>query len=140
MDTYQIVPFEGVADLRFGLPRSTVQALLGGNFRTFREGADESVAVDSYDETGFHLVYDADDRLEFIEMFFPAMPMYDGVSLLEGDLEDVLTQLSNQGYRYRLGPEGYNFPDLGLVLYAPDESIEGVSVYRRGYYEDHLGK
>ncbi len=98
----------------------------------------ESNEVDSYDELGFHLYYDESDRLEFIEAFEPCDPIFDGVRLLDHNLGAVLGRLGELGHSYRCHDKGYDFEGLGFVLYVPLESIEAVSIYRRGYYDDLL--
>lgn len=133
MNLQDIIPFSGLGDLRFGVSRATVHALLGNNFKSFRKSPYSTNDTDAYDELGFHLYYDNDDQLEYIETYPPCNPMYDGVSLFGKDTKALLQELSEMGYYPVDDDEGYNFEQLGFGLYIPDEKIEAVSIYRKGY-------
>ena len=136
MNIQEVVPFERLGDLRLGMSRTAVRSMLGSNFKSFRKGPDSINETDAYDQLGMHLYYDADDQLEFIEMFPPSDPAYQGVHLLNNSLDQVLQKLAAIGQHYHYDDDGYDFKQLGVVLYVPDDSIESVAVYRRGYYGD----
>jgi hypothetical protein len=88
-----------------------------------------------YDGLGFHLFYDQDDELKFIEAFEPCEPYYDGVRLLGEETRSVLDELTESGHEPVEDGSGYDFPHLGFGLYVPLGRIEAVSIYRRGYYD-----
>ena len=48
---------------------------------------------------------------------------------------DVVKQLDACGIRGVPDPVGYDYPEYGFGLYAPDERLEGVTIYARGYYD-----
>lgn len=134
MGGWEIIPFEGLGNLRFGMKRLRVRDLLGDEYDSFRKGA-SSQLTDAYNRLGLHLHYDAEDRLEFIEAIPPrCIPVYHGVELMD-DLATVFRRLAKLGYEPRYDNEGYLFDELGFALYAPMETVEGVSAYRRGYYD-----
>ena len=132
MDLRSVRSFEGLGDLRLGMSRATVRALLDTGFRPFVKGG---VELDSYDALGFHLYYDQNEELEFIEAFEPCEPDYDGVRLLGDETPSVLNKLTELGHEPVDDESGYNFPRLGFGLYVPLEHIEAVSIYKRGYYD-----
>ena len=135
MNLADVVPFEGLGDLRFDTPRAAVRALLATDHRSFQKSPLSRQLTDAYDTLGFHLYYDDEDRLEFIETFPPCDPTYRGIRLLKGSRQRVLQQLADLGHTASHEDEGYNFKQLGLVLYVPARKIEAVSLYRRGYYD-----
>lgn len=136
MDLETVVPYVGLGDLRFGSTRATVDALLGGQKTSFHKDLMEPTLTDAYDELRFHLYYDEADQLEFIESFPPANPRSTSIRLLSEPLPVVLQRLADLGYTTSYSDEGYDFIDLGLGLYVPDEErIEAVSLFRRGYYD-----
>jgi hypothetical protein len=53
-------------------------------------------------------------------------------------LDELLDELTDLGLSSRYDNEGYWFDDAGFVLYAPDNIVKAVTVYRRGYYEEEV--
>jgi hypothetical protein len=135
MATWNIIPFVGMGDLRFGIPRLEVRSFLGNDFQSFLKYG-ETRETDAYNGLGLHLYYNVNDRLEFIEAFAPCRPEYQGIQLLNQKLDAVLKQLRSIGFDARYDDEGYFFDQLGFALYVPHSSIEAVSVYRQGYYDE----
>jgi len=78
----EIRPFEGLGDLRFGMSRRDVRALLGQEFRSFKKTPLADSLTDAYAQYGLHLYYDGQDRLELVEAFRPCVPIFQGVELL----------------------------------------------------------
>ena len=132
---WNIAPYEGVGQLRFGLTRSQVRSLLGGSVSTFRKGPYASTDTDAYDELGLHLYYGNGDRLECIEAWGPCPIHYKGVSLLNASTQEVLERLAGLGLSSRYD-DGYFLDDGGFALYTPDDVVKAVTVYRRGYYDE----
>jgi hypothetical protein len=131
----EVRPFEGLGDLRFGMSRADVRALLGPEFRSFKKTPLAKTLTDAYTQLGLHLYYDDQDRLEFIEAFQPCIPIFRGIELL-GRPEVVLEQLRKTGVGIpRRDSDGNFFDDLGFALYSPGDVVEGVSVYKKGYYD-----
>ena len=131
----EIRPFEGLGDLRFGMSRRDVRALLGQEFRSFKKTPLADSLTDAYAQYGLHLYYDGQDRLELVEAFRPCVPIFQGVELL-GPRKVVPDRLREAGAGGpRRDSDGDFFDDLGFALYSPGDMVEGVSVYRKGYYD-----
>jgi hypothetical protein len=139
MDLQEIVPYQGLGDLRLGMTRGEVRDLLGPGFRSFRKTPWSAADTDAYDGLGFHLYYDPQDRLEFIETFPPCRPRYRGVELFGARPKALLRRLAAVGCDAVGDGESYDFRECGFVLYVPDRTIESVAVYRRGYYDEAPG-
>ncbi len=133
MNTLNILPFEGLGDLRFGMLRTDVHSLLGEDFDRVSEGQPADMEV--YDSIGLHLDYDKDDKLVFIEAVPPCNPIYTDIQLLRGTYQAVLTKLAKLGHTAVCDDQAYNFGELGFSLYVPSQ-LEGVSIYRQGYYDE----
>jgi hypothetical protein len=130
---WRIEPFETFGPLRFGMTRLEVKNALNEEPREFPKGFSPNV-VEAYNLAGVHAHYDADERLEFIEAFSPAQPVYAGVDLLRADSSATVNDLALLGLSVRDdGQGGLWFDEHGFALYAPDGRTEGVSVFRRGY-------
>jgi hypothetical protein len=138
LDRWEIIPYSGVGSLRFGLSRSEARSLLEGTPSTFRQGPYAISDTDAYEELGLHLYYDSDDLLRCI-MAFGAGPIhYESIMLLKRPLEEVVEDLARLGLSPRYDDEGYWFHDVGFVVYSPESTVEAVTVYRRGYYEEEI--
>ena len=134
VDLTTIRPFQGLGDLQFGMQRATVREMLGQSREGFHKaGAPEE--TDAYDNFGFHLYYDEDDALEYMETYPPCDPVFDGIHLFHGQPSEIVQQLEGKGHRLIQDDVGYDLPDAGFGLYIPYESIEAVSIYRRGLYD-----
>jgi hypothetical protein len=70
-------------------------------------------------------------------MGFGSSPIhYKDVVKVKRRLQDVLNDLASLGLVSRYDDEGYWFDEAGFVLYAPDDIIKAVTVFKRGYYEE----
>jgi len=134
--TYTVYPFHGVERIRFGLSRQACRELIAAPFRTFRRSDFDPAETDAFHALGMQLSFDPGGRLEFIELAPPARVRYLGVELLAGqNLSEVISALLAQGLEGARDEVGIDYPTAGFGLYAPDETLEAVSVYRRGYYD-----
>ncbi len=151
MSYWEITPFVGVGELRFGTPRPETRALIGQNFETIKISPLDINTTDVYKEAGLHLEYDQQDNLETVVVWFWAYPdyadpKYNNIHFFNKRLSVVLKQFAEIGYVPRFDDDGYFFDELGFVLSGSEsagsgEAIEGdevvhdISIYREGYYE-----
>lgn len=131
---WKIVPFESIGPIRLNQSRGVVRQILGRDFETFHKGA-SSIATDAYDCLGVHLYYDRHDLLEFVESFAPSSPEFANVKLLGrsiGDVDDDLEEFGVKAIRFDVG---FAYHQIGIALTVNGETVEGVAVFRRGYYD-----
>ncbi|WP_433733334.1 hypothetical protein ACQP0C_13910 [Nocardia sp. CA-129566] len=137
---YQVRPFEGVAEARFGEQRATLHARLGQH-ETFRKGGTQIGLTDHYVELGLILHHDHLERLYYLELTDPDT-VYEDVPLLELPYQQVRDELAAHGARYvEMEYGGWDFPDLGFHLWRggnDHETAEVVGMYPRGY-RDAIG-
>jgi hypothetical protein len=139
MDYWNIIPYAGVGVLRFGTSRSEARSLLNNTPpSTFRRGPYAAADSDAYNDISLHLDYDFDDHLQCIMAFGSCPIFYENTSFLNRPLRDVLADLAKVGLSSQYDDEGYWFHDAGFVLYAPDNIVKAVTVYRKGYYEEEI--
>lgn len=130
-----IISFTQVGNLIFGTKREEIRKILGAGFNVFRKSQWEPNTTDDYQAFGLHLYYTENDELEFIEMFPPANPLFQGIKL-QGSIDDVLNML----YQFDTNPEtdgaSYIFQKIGISIYSQreDKQIEAVSAFSKGYY------
>ncbi len=133
---WDVQSFQAVGPLKFGQDRAMVRELLGDEFRAFSKGARENEA-DAYDSLGLHLYYNEHARLEFVEVFSPAQLAFAGVSLLDRSATEVVRDLQTLGHESEQDDVGYNYDQLGIGLTVryEDTIVEGVAVFKEGYYD-----
>lgn len=133
----EIIPFESFGELRFGTSRSLVRTQLSAPCESFLKDEDDEVLTDACDSLGLHMYYDRNDLLEVVEAFAPCSPMFQGVSLIGKRLSKVVKEIRQHTSNVDRDEVGADFPELGFgLIAAPDGLVEGVSVYRRGYYDE----
>lgn len=130
----EIVPFEKVGKLTFGLKREKVRELLGSNFKTFQKNLWSNQTTDDYSVFGFHLYYTDDNKLEFVEMFPPARPIFRGINLLQENVQNTLETLKRFDSGPKVDETGYIFHQIGIGLYIEGDKLEAVSVFSKDYY------
>jgi hypothetical protein len=136
-DNWDIIPYEGLGSLRFGMTRAEVRSLLGKQFKSFHKGRLASTLTDAYSELGLHLEYDKDDRLRCIEAIASCPVSFNGVALLKRHLDEVLRDCASLGSVPRVD-DGYFFDGAGFALYVLEDVVKAVTIYRKGYYEEPL--
>lgn len=131
----EIVPFESIGNLRFGEGRQVVRGRLGNGYTTFRKDVGES-ETDAYNDNGLHLYFDSEDRLEFVEAFGNASPSFQGIKFLGRAIDEVADKLSAIGHAAVLDDVGLQCDSAGIGVTAPRGTVEGVAVFRKGYYDE----
>ncbi|MFJ2175381.1 hypothetical protein ACIOHE_21085 [Streptomyces sp. NPDC087851] len=135
---FSIVPHIGLNGIQFGERRDGLRSRIGDSTSFSRSGTAEN--TDHFIELGLLLSYDADDRLEFIEVTPIANVSFQGVSLIGRSCGEVIADLSVQGFEGAMDSSGVEFRECGFSLFVPDMDndtggiVEGVSVFPRGYY------
>lgn len=136
MNLQNIIIFQGLGDIKFGMDRDSIRSLLGKGYESFSRAGNEILEIDSYDSLGLQLNYDDNDKLEFIETILPSNPIYNGITFLGRKPDDVYHEITSKGYSAIKDDVGYDFPDLGFGIYVREDTVEAVSIYRKGYYDD----
>jgi hypothetical protein len=107
---------------------------LGSAFESFVKGEGEN-ETDAYDDLGFHLYYDIQDRLEFIESFEPAILTVRTVILSERNVQELNRELALLGFSAEVTDVGFRYPDAGIAFTVSDNVVESVAAHRKGYYD-----
>jgi hypothetical protein len=151
---FNIVPFESVGPIRFGMTPEEVRKLLpfevksknlpGGKLSDYFEEIE--VDIDYYQQDGIW-------KCTSISLWYPANPIFQGRSLLELEDEDALGYLVGDmigiiewlksidsdfidtmfdSNSTGLHEDSILYKNLGILLYQPPCSIATVSVYAKG--------
>jgi len=136
-----IRPYEGIGPVTLGMDRAEVRSVLGGAVRSFKKSPDSKAPTDAFDEQGLHVYYDDAGRAEAIEVASPATPILEGRALIGRPFEELRHWLEQMDPEIQVDDAGLTAPSLGIGLYAPaataspSDPIEGVIVFKRGYYD-----
>jgi hypothetical protein len=128
---YLIKPLEGFKDLSFGDSREKTRALFG-SFSEFRKTKFSKNTTDDFG--GFHVYYNADDKVEAVEFFngevnlgetilFPATKKY---------LADTLKKLETST---NLVDDTVVSSPLGISAYAPSDTVEAILIHSKSYFD-----
>jgi hypothetical protein len=121
--------------------RDEVRVAVKAAVRAFKKTPDAKTLVDAFDDEGIHVYYDEQDVCEAVEVGSPAAPVFDGQSLIGRPFAEVRDWLQARDSDVQLDEAGLTDFEIGLGLYAssaeeePDDPVEGVIAFRRGYYE-----
>jgi hypothetical protein len=123
------------------MSRLEVRAVLGLKVEPFRKGPESDPLVDAFPGERIHVYYDPQDTCEAVEVATPAEPLLEGRALLGQPFAEVRDWLRSLGSQLEDNDAGLTDFTHGLGLYAPaavelpDEPVEGVIAFRRGYYD-----
>jgi hypothetical protein len=125
-EPFEVIPGEGIPEARFGESRAVHRERLGDHVSFDRPPGD---VQDSYYDMTLVLSYDVEDRLVAIDISDPLPVFWNGISLVDRPLGEVLQDLADSGFRPdEFEWESLKFSALGLSLYSPaiDELEEDV--------------
>lgn len=131
----EFVPYVSLGNIRLGMSRIAARQQLGPDFQSFQKTPDTTILTDAYNQLGLHLYYDADDEVEYIEAFEGANLRFQGIELLGRELTDLISEFSAIGFRLLQDDYGGMCEEAGICFTAPDGLVEGIGVFRKGYYE-----
>ncbi|GAA3924872.1 hypothetical protein GCM10022629_36050 [Amorphoplanes auranticolor] len=132
--SWEVEPGSGVGPLRFGTPRTELQALLGPH-RAFRRSPTSELA-DQYEAGMLMLTCSDDEGLHLIEIPDPEGVHFRGVQL-SGEVTTVLNDLRAAGIEVTPDDSGWILADGAIALYTPspepDAEIEAVTAVGPGH-------
>ena len=129
----EIVPFRSFGSIQFGERKHIVRQRFQSLPTEFQKDANEE-STDAYDDYGLHLYYDCHQRVEFVEAFAPADPTLRHVNFIGRTLDEVVSDLLRIGFSSETSEMGCMVHEAGLAVIAPMGFVEGVSVFRKGYF------
>lgn len=131
MSPIDIVPGRSVDGIPFGTIRADVRRLCGPSFEEYRVSRSAAASFDDYG--AYHVLYDADGRLEAFEFTADVDVLVDGLKVFPVALERVEEVVPDLIEDKEIG--GYTSLSMSLGLTYVDGSAESLLVGREGYYE-----
>ena len=149
MKIYEVVPLEGIGEVKLGMTRSEVRQIMGAEPET----SGPRNQVDNYYKGGFQVFYSKEDKVEFVELLrdsgFGAEAK--GINVFEKSAQEVLDVICvHSDFNQDDLEVGYSyvFPDIELSLWRPhipenEDDPEGkcfstVGIGVSGYYSDTM--
>jgi hypothetical protein len=136
----EIAPYQGIADIHFGMTAARIRSLLAAEPITFRKmPADEP--IDDYTELGLQIHYTAAGGCAAIELAAPANPTFKGQTLIGRPFNELGDWLQAIDHTLEIDQTGLTAPTLGFGLYAPfagsdpNAPVEAVIVFAPNYYQ-----
>jgi hypothetical protein len=136
-----IVPYESLDQIRFGMPRDEVRKAVGVSFTEFVRNEFSAAPTDNFDTLSLFVNYDSAHRCEAIELAPPAEANFMGKDLLAMSFAEAAKWISTLDAKLHVDEAGLTSYKFGLGLYAPDHQdspekpSESVIVFRKGYYD-----
>lgn len=144
MDTYEVVPLQGVGAIRLGMTREETRSIMASPFQS-RQRRFDPAAIDAYLEACFQIFFDDKDKVDYIELSrrgtFTALYKDASVFQTKVDnmvalvLQDAEVDKSDREYGY-----SYIFPALELSLWRavmPEPQDDPADL--EGVYFDTIG-
>ncbi|HYO62032.1 MAG TPA: hypothetical protein VER08_00090 [Pyrinomonadaceae bacterium] len=137
----EITAYTGVGPVKFGMTREEVRLAVGPPVRPFMKTPDDELPTDAFDDLGVHVYYKKPGVCEAVEMGSPAEPTFRGQVLIGRPYSELRRWFESLDESVETDDTGLLSYKYGVGLYAPaaeeepDEPVEGVIVFERGYYE-----
>jgi hypothetical protein len=136
----EVISYKGVSGVWLAMTMSQVRAALGEPDSSFRKSEDSEYLTDAYDRFGMHISYRSPGICDAIELFSPATPKFQGQALLDRSFREVWDWMQGIDPSVVVDETGFTSNEFGFGVYAPlaeeapDDPIESVIVFERGYY------
>jgi hypothetical protein len=136
-----IDPYIGVGPIKFGMDIEEVRRAIGLSFTTFKKTPEDLIPTDAFDEAGIHVFYKPTGICEAVEMSDPANPVFKGQSFIGKSFSEIREWFRSQDEDIDADDSGLTSFKYGIGIYAPnaeeqpDDPVEGVIVFERGYYD-----
>jgi hypothetical protein len=147
---FALVPLKSVGDIRIGMSRAEVRAVMAEEPKAFLKTATSMRTTDGFLDLCVQVFYDTDDRAEYIELSRdPSIdPELDGIRVFQIPASELVKQLGRDAdydTDSEDDPTDVVFPDLSMSLWRPygDDADDPDSRYfqtagigRVAYYDN----
>ncbi len=136
---FDLKPNLGAGDILLGMTEQEVHAILGNDFEKVNKSVSDEFETDMYEWC--FVYYKSPGVCEAIEFFEPAVPLLGGERLIGRPYTEVKGLFLKLDSLVQFDDAGLTSFNLGIGVYAPsaekdpDEPVEGVIVFEKGYYD-----
>lgn len=135
----KIRPYVGVQEIDFGMKRESIREKFNHQFTEFKKTSFSQNTTDAFEFC--HVYYDNENLCEAVELFEPAIIVFDNFVMSEQSYEKVKEFFESIDSSLDCDDVGFTSYKYGIGVFAPDaldepkEPIEAVIVFRKGYYD-----
>ncbi len=136
---FRIVPYVGAEPILFGMTSEQVERAMGVKARKFKKSSDSVMLTDAFDCC--HVYYNPMGMCEAIEFFEPADLVLNDVTLIGKPYQEIEDFFKKADESIMVDDCGLTSNSFGIGVYAPfalsepDEPVEGVIAFVKGYYD-----
>lgn len=128
MKQHSVKLLVGFDDVKFGMERSEVRALLGEPVQEFKKSKFSKVTTDDY--SAYHIFYDKDNRFEAVEFFDEVEIQINNNVVFPVSLD----KLKEMNYNFTSDGDGLISVEYSIGVYAPNEKPESILFAKKDYY------
>jgi hypothetical protein len=138
---FNIFPFEGVREARFGMGPGEVRKIFGAGYKSFKKSKEDAFPTDYYEQMGVFLYYDHSAKLEAVEFALPANPQFRGIPFLHKSYVELTDTFQAETLAFSVDDDGVTLPEVGVALWFPtlksEQTLppESVLVHKTGSIE-----
>lgn len=138
---FEIIPFEGVGDIKFGMSRKQVRDTLKADYVTRKRTSKSVFPYDFFQSLGIFANYKIPEILEAVELILPCIPEFEGLKLLEISYKELKEFLLAKDSNLEVNLDGFISGAIGIGAYAPDADedpdlpVEAILVFDKDYYD-----
>ena len=137
IENFDIESYKRVGEIRFGSSRLEVRNLFP-DYTDFKKNEAEENTIDAYEN--FHVYYDEENLCEAIDFFGNAKLTFNNKELLGNNYRDVKSEFLGIDTNLDFDECGFTSYKYGIGVYVSnadddDAIVEGVIVFRNGYYD-----
>ncbi len=136
---FTIIPYVGAGKVLFGMTSPQISEALYTEPKRFKKFEDDEINVDDYGWC--HVYYKNPGVCQAIEFFEPAKVLFMGWDIIGNSFKDIKKLFIKHDRETEFDEAGLTSYKYGISIYAPfaqknpSDSIEGVLVFEKGYYE-----
>ena len=128
-----IHPYQGIDDSLLDAGVDDVRRSIGGEFRRYKKGVTDA---DQFLGKYIHAYYDSNGRCKAFEIYRPTEAVLFGFRITGSPFIEVFDWLRSKTNDVELINSGARSLALGIALFVPnDDLVEGVLVFRKGYWD-----
>jgi hypothetical protein len=137
---WEIITYEGVGPIKFGMTRNQVRAILGKPTASFMKGGE--APTDAYDRHYVHVFYDLNDTVEYVEVFDASTIQWKGKVLRGLSCMQWYDLLTGDGSHVSFEGDTLTSHVFGLSVWVPlgdneeEREVRSIGAFRRGYWEE----
>ena len=137
----EIITYERVGPIAFGMSADTIRSTLKVSYREFKRTPIAKTTTDAFPQLGVFICYTPDRICNAVEMGLRAQPTFQGVKVIGCPVREVRRWLEELDGNLAFTTAGITSVKLGLGVFSsalqkdPNAMVEGVIAFAKGYFD-----